>query len=91
MTLPSSAVLEAALTGPASCPAANALTGVTVWSGDYFGAPDVFGIQGSCDPTDTDLAITPGMNPPDINVTSPSGATCGSRLRPRAMRMVRSR
>jgi len=60
--------------GPADCPAANALTSVTVWSGDYFGAPDDFAIQGSCDPTDTDLAISPGVSPATVNATSPFGA-----------------
>jgi hypothetical protein len=59
--------------GPADCPAANALTSVTVWSGDYFGLPDLYGIQGACDATDTSLAITPGVSS-TVNATGPAGA-----------------
>jgi len=63
--------------GPAGCPAGNALTSVTVWAGDYFGGQNDFGIEGACDPTDTELAITPGVSPPDVNATSAFGATVG--------------
>jgi len=60
--------------GPAGCPGGNALTSVTVWAGNYFGAPVLFGIQGACDATDTDLAITPGVST-TVNATGPAGAT----------------
>ena len=60
--------------GPADCPAANALTSVTVWAGDYFGAPDQFGIQGLCDSTDNDLAIAAGVSPAPVDATNPFGA-----------------
>jgi len=63
--------------GPADCPAGNALTSATVWAGEYYGAPDNFGIQGFCDPTDSDLAITPGVSPSEVNATSAFGATVG--------------
>jgi hypothetical protein len=79
---PASGTYDAALVGgpggsadsPADCPVSNALTSVTAWAGDYYGAPDVFGIVGTCDFTDTSLAITPGVSPPDVNATSPFGA-----------------
>lgn len=61
--------------GPTYCPAANALTSVTVWSGDYFGGTVDFGIQGFCDPTDTSLSISPGVSPPTVNATSPFGTS----------------
>ena len=60
--------------GPADCPTGYALTSVTVWSGDYFGLPDLYGIQGACDAADTDLAISPGRSS-TVNATGPAGAT----------------
>ena len=43
--------------GPADRPVGDVLTGVTAWWADYFGAPDIYGIQGACDPA-------PALPPP---------------------------
>ena len=77
--------------GPADCPTGYALTSVTVWSGDYFGLPDLYGIQGACDAADTDLAISPGSELDRRTRRARPARRCRTRLRRRVTTTARCR